>query len=129
LLCGLGYAEGALLSRRLGGWQVITWALLLALPMMSGVALLTVPGNWESIARPAWLGLAYVSIFSMPIGFVFWYRGLSLGGIANVDKLQLLQPFFGLLLASLLLGEPVAWTMMASAVVVLLCVAGARPFA
>jgi drug/metabolite transporter (DMT)-like permease len=128
LLCGLGYAEGALLSRRLGGWQVITWALLLALPMMSGVALLTTPGNLENITSPAWLGLAYVSIFSMLIGFVFWYRGLSLGGIANVGQLQLLQPFFGLILASLLLGEPVAWTMIALAAVVVLCVAGAKRF-
>jgi drug/metabolite transporter (DMT)-like permease len=128
LLCGLGYAEGALLSRRLGGWQVITWALLLALPMMSGVALLTVPGNWENITSPAWLGLAYVSIFSMLIGFVFWYRGLSLGGIANVGQMQLLQPFFGLMLASLFLDEPVKWTMIASAAVVVLCVAGAKRF-
>jgi drug/metabolite transporter (DMT)-like permease len=36
VLCGLGYAEGAALSRRLGGWQVISWALLLALPMIGG---------------------------------------------------------------------------------------------
>src|SRR3954462_6581688 len=36
LLCGLGYAEGATLSRRLGGWQVISWALVLALPVMAG---------------------------------------------------------------------------------------------
>ena len=35
LLCGLGYAEGATLSRRLGGWQVISWALVLALPVMA----------------------------------------------------------------------------------------------
>ena len=39
LLCGLGYAEGATLSRRLGGWQVISWALVLALPVMAMVAL------------------------------------------------------------------------------------------
>ena len=32
--CGLGYAEGAKLSRTLGGWQVISWALVLSLPVM-----------------------------------------------------------------------------------------------
>lgn len=95
LLCGLGYAEGATLSRRLGGWQVISWALLLALPLMAAIALVTLPHSWERIQGPAWLALAYVSIFSMLVGFVFWYRGLALGGIAGVSQLQLLQPFFG----------------------------------
>ncbi|CAO3420188.1 DMT family transporter [Azospirillum doebereinerae] len=129
LLCGLGYAEGATLSRRLGGWQVISWALLLALPMMAAVALMTKPESWAGIGGPAWLGLAYVSIFSMLIGFVFWYRGLALGGIAGVGQLQLLQPFFGLALAGLVLGEPVAWTMIAAAGLVVLCVVGAKRFA
>lgn len=129
LLCGLGYAEGATLSRRLGGWQVISWALVLALPVMTALALVTLPGRWSGISLPVWAGLAYVSVFSMLVGFVFWYRGLALGGIAGVGQLQLLQPFFGLALAGLLLGEPVAWTMIAVTGLVVLCVAGARRFA
>ena len=114
LLCGLGYAEGAALSRRLGGWQVISWALLLSLPVMATIGLFTLPGSWDGVGMPAWIGLAYVSVFSMLVGFIFWYRGLALGGIAGVGQLQLLQPFFGLILAALLLHEPIAWTMVAS---------------
>ena len=129
LLCGLGYAEGATLSRKFGGWQVITWALMLALPPMAVIALLTTPPRFADVGMPAWLGLAYVSVFSMLVGFIFWYRGLALGGIAAVGQLQLLQPFFGLLLAGLLLGEPVDWTMIASTALVVLCVAGAKRFA
>jgi drug/metabolite transporter (DMT)-like permease len=129
LLCGLGYAEGAALSRRLGGWQVISWALLLSLPAMAVVATMTLPTAWHGIGGPAWLGLAYVSVFSMLVGFVFWYRGLALGGIAAVGQLQLLQPLFGLLLAGVLLGEPVAWTMIVVTMLVILCVAGAKRFA
>src|SRR5437899_3140823 len=68
LLCGLGYAEGARLSRRLGGWQVISWALVVALPVMVAIALATWPDVWSGIGGPAWLGLAYVSVFSMLIG-------------------------------------------------------------
>jgi len=128
LLCGLGYAEGATLSRRLGGWQVISWALMLSLPLMAVIALTTIPDSWQSIGSPAWIGLAYVSVFSMLVGFIFWYRGLALGGIAGVGQLQLLQPFFSLMLAALLLHEPVAWTMIASTIVVVLCVAGAKRF-
>ena len=128
LLCGLGYAEGATLSRRLGGWQVITWALLLSLPLMAVIAAISTPPDWTTVGVPAWLGLAYVSLFSMMIGFLFWYRGLALGGIAGVGQLQLLQPFFGLLLAGLVLHEPVAGTMIASTAIVILCVAGAKRF-
>lgn len=129
LLCGLGYAEGATISRRLGGWQVISWALLLSLPVMAVIAMATLPPNWGEIGAPAWISLAYVSVFSMFVGFIFWYRGLAIGGIAAVGQLQLLQPFFGLALAALVLHEPIAWTMALSTVAVVLCVAGARRFA
>jgi len=129
LACGLGYAEGATLSRRLGGWQVISWALLLSLPPMALLTLINWPDSFGTVGLPAWIGLAYVSVFSMLVGFIFWYRGLALGGIAGVGQLQLLQPFMGLVWAALLLGEPVAWTMIASTLVVVLCVAGARRYA
>lgn len=129
VVCGLGYAEGALLSRRLGGWQVISWALLLSLPLMATIALATMPMAWRPIQASAWIGLGYVSIFSMLVGFVFWFRGLALGGIATVSQFQLLQPFIGLLLAAALLHEHVAWAMIASTAVVVLCVAGARRYA
>lgn len=129
LLCGLGYAEGATLSRRLGGWQVISWALLLALPVMAVLALISLPTTWSGVTPAVWGGLAYVSVFSMLVGFVFWYRGLALGGIARVGQLQLLQPFFGLLLAGLLLHEPVALSMIAVTGIEVMCVAGAKRFA
>ena len=129
LLCGLGYAEGAKLSRSLGGWQVISWALVFTLPVMTALMLWALPSSWSGIGAPAWWGLAYVSVFSMLIGFVFWYRGLALGGIAGVGQLQLLQPFFGLMLSATLLGEAVGWSMIAVTVAVILCVAGAKRFA
>lgn len=128
LVCGLGYAEGARLSRSLGGWQVICWALVLALPLMLALTWWRLPASWSGIGLPAWLGLAYVSLFSMLIGFVFWYRGLAQGGIARVGQLQLLQPLFGLALAAGLLGEAVSPAMLVVTVAVILCVAGARRF-
>ena len=129
IVCGLGYAEGARLSRRLGGWQVICWALVLSVPLMAALALATLPSSWQAIGTPAWLGLAYVSVFSMLVGFVFWYRGLALGGIAGVGQLQLLQPFFGLTLSGLVLGEPIAASMLVATAIIVFCVALARRFA
>ncbi len=128
IVCGLGYAEGAKLSRTIGGWQVISWALILSLPPMGALAIFTMPATFANVGQGAWIGLAYVSTFAMLIGFVFWYRGLALGGIAIVGQLQLLQPFFGLALAATLLGESVGWDILMVSVGVVLCVAGARYF-
>lgn len=129
IVCGLGYAEGGKLSRTLGGWQVISWALVLALPLMIAVTIFYMPATFSGIETPAIVSLAYVSLFSMLIGFVFWYRGLSQGGIAAVGQLQLLQPFFGLALAATLLHESVTWIMLVVTVAVIMCVVGARKFA
>ncbi|WP_024276476.1 DMT family transporter [Hyphomicrobium sp. 802] len=129
IVCGLGYAEGAKLARQYGGWQVISWALVFAAPAMLLIAIATLPSSWADIGSSAWMGLAYVSVFSMLIGFVFWYRGLAIGGTASVGQLQLLQPFLGLAFAGLVLHEPVAWTMIAATGVVVVCVMFARRFA
>lgn len=128
VVCGAGYAEGAKLSRTLGGWQVISWALVLALPAMAPLSLITMPDTFENVGNAAWGGLIYVSVFSMLIGFVFWYRGLAQGGIAAVGQLQLLQPFFGLSLAALVLGETIGWATLAVTTAVVLCVVGAKYF-
>jgi drug/metabolite transporter (DMT)-like permease len=129
LACGLGYAEGAKLSKTLGGWQVISWALVLSLPVVAPLTWWLAPTSFSGISTPAWLSLGYVSLFSMLIGFVFWYRGLAQGGIAAVGQLQLLQPFFGLALAATLLHEHVSLGMLGVTVAVILCVVGARRFA
>ncbi|MGR3291998.1 MAG: DMT family transporter [Paracoccaceae bacterium] len=129
LVCGLGYAEGAKLSRKLGGWQVISWALVLSLPVMAPLAMFMRPPDFAAVGQPAWIALGYVSLFSMLIGFVFWYRGLAQGGIAAVGQLQLLQPFMGLLLAAFLLREEVSLPMAFVSIAVVACVMGAKKFA
>ena len=129
LVCGLGYAEGGVLARRLGGWQVIAWATVLSLPVSLPLALILSPRTFATIPMPAWAGLAYVALFSMLIGFVFWYRALARGGIAAIGQLQLLQPFLGLGVAALVLGERIEPAMIGAAAAVALCVALARRFA
>lgn len=128
VVCGLGYAEGARLSRELGGWQVICWALIISLPLMLIATIETMPNGLVLISLQAWLALGYVSLFSMLIGFIFWYRGLATGGIAAVGQLQLLQPFFGLGLSATLLSETVSPLMIGITLGVILCVIGSRKF-
>ena len=129
LLCGFGYAEGGQLSKYLGGWQVICWALIITLPIMLLLSYLYLPVNFAQVSASAKLGLAYVSLFSMLIGFFFWYKGLAQGGIATVGQLQLLQPIFGLIIAAVLLHEQVSIAMFAVTVAVIICVACAKKFA
>ncbi|MDP4003598.1 DMT family transporter [Methylobacterium sp. NEAU K] len=129
LVCGLGYAEGGILARRLGGWQVIAWATVLSLPLSVPLALVLSPADPGAVPLPAWAGLAYVALFSMLIGFVFWYRALARGGIAAIGQLQLLQPFLGLGVAALVLGERIEPAMVGAAIAVAACVALARRLA
>ncbi|NLS02243.1 DMT family transporter [Rhizobium sp. P32RR-XVIII] len=129
IACGLGYAEGGRLSRKLGGWQVISWALVLSLPIMLVLSFVAMPPTFPDAGSTSWIGLAYVSLFSMLIGFIFWYRGLALGGIAAVGQLQLLQPFFSLALAAVVLHEKVSVGMFGVTLAVVACVAGAKKFA
>ena len=129
LLCGLGYAEGGVLSRTLGGWQVICWALVIALPIMLPLFWIYFPQNFNNIPVSAYIGLAYVSIFSMLIGFFFWYKGLALGGIAKVGQIQLVQPFIGLMFCAALLNEQISFLMIAVSLAVVGCVVMAKKYA
>jgi len=105
-----GYAEGGRLARRIGGPETIGWALLLAAPPIALALALTLDA--AQLARMGaagwrtWFAFGYVTVFSMFVGFIFWYRGLALGGVARVGQVQLLQPFLSLAGAALLLGEP-----------------------
>ena len=130
LVCGLGYAEGGKLARKMGGWQVICWALVISLPIMLGVTAWNYSSEFiTKVSLSSLIAVLYVSLFSMLIGFFFWYYGLSKGGIATVGQLQLLQPLFGLALAAILLHEPISSTMLIITIGVIICVACAKKFA
>jgi drug/metabolite transporter (DMT)-like permease len=122
-LGALGYAEGGSLSRELGGWQVISWVLVLSAPLLLPVVAWRVLQTGLSASLPAWLGFAYVSLVSMYLGFFAWYRGLAAGGVARIGQIQLAQPVLTLLWSVLLLGERVTWDMIFAAAAVLACVA------
>jgi drug/metabolite transporter (DMT)-like permease len=100
----LGYVYGAKVTPTLGAERVICWVCVMALPLTLPGALLTWPAH--AVNTSAWLGLLYVGVFSMWAGFFAWYRGLALGGALKVSQTQLMQPFFSLLAAVPLLGEP-----------------------
>ena len=104
VLCGaVAYVAGARAAAVMPAEHVIGWVLVASLPLTVPAALWLWPAQTASAA--AWGGFAYVSVFSMWLGFFAWYRGLALGGVMRVSQVQLLQPFLALLFAVPVLGE------------------------
>jgi drug/metabolite transporter (DMT)-like permease len=122
VLASMGYAVSGDLSRRLGGWQVICWALVVALPVTLPVAVYFAPSLDVSVSTPAWLSFAYLALMSQLIGFFAWNKGLALGGIAKVGQVQLLQTFFTLGFSVALNRETLALRMIVFALIVAACV-------
>jgi drug/metabolite transporter (DMT)-like permease len=115
----VGYAIGGKLSRELGGWQTIAWALLYSLPMMILPLIYFSWGfNFAAVKPSAWLGFLYLSIFSQFIGFFFWYGGMAKAGVARVSQVQLLQLFLTLIFSALINQEKVSWLTWAVAIVI-----------
>ncbi|MFZ4863699.1 DMT family transporter [Sphingobacterium sp. Mn56C] len=128
IVCGLGYAEGARLAKNLAGWEVISWALVLSLPIVIPAVIYTMPNTLTTVSADAWIGVGYLGVFSQFLGFIFWYRGLAQGGIARVGQLQLLQSFFGLGIVAVLLQEQISVGMLAVCVCVVVCVATSKKY-
>ena len=105
LVCGSGYAIAAMLSRSLPGWQVITWAVVLSLPVALPATLILWPADAGAVPAAAWAGVAYGGIVSQFIAYAIWNAALASGGVARIGQLQLLQPFVTFLIAAPLLGE------------------------
>lgn len=125
-LAALGYAEGASLAREIGGWRVISWALVLSLPLTVPITLVAASGGVSHADAGDWLCFAYVALFSQYLAFFPWYAGLARGGTAKIGQVQLAQPVLTLIWSAALLDEHIGATTMLAAAVVLLSVAATQ---
>jgi drug/metabolite transporter (DMT)-like permease len=122
----LGYAEGAVLARDMGGWRVISWALVIALPVTVPLTALVSVGGIGSPDLGDWLCFAYVAAISQYLGFLPWYAGLARGGVAKIGQVQLAQPLLTLIWSAALLGEGVGTVTVVAALAVLASVAATQ---
>jgi drug/metabolite transporter (DMT)-like permease len=126
-IAGLGYAEGGALARDYGGWRVICWAVILALPVTVPVTVAAVILHPpRHITAGAAAGLGYVGMVSMVVGFFAWYHAMAVGGVARVGRLQIAQPALTLGWSALLLGEHVSLLSGAAAATVIAAAAVGR---
>jgi len=107
IMSGVGYAYSGRLTSQMPGWEVISWVLVIALPISIPATLLTIPADISHMAVRPWLAVLYVTLFSQWIGFFAWNAGLAMGGIARVAQMQLLQPFVTFALAATFNGETI----------------------
>lgn len=117
----IGYAEGGLLARELGAWQTVSWALVLASPVMVFLTVTAIADQPPSGTAAQWAAFAYLGVVSMFLGFFAWYHGLAIGPMAQVSQVQLMQPVLSICWAGLLLGENLTWTTIVGGVAVILC--------
>lgn len=117
----VGYAEGGMLSRELGSWQTVSWALVLASPLMIALTAVSIAQQPPQASGTAWAAFGYLGVVSMFLGFFAWYRGLAIGPMASVSQIQLIQPVMTILWAALILGEPLTWPTVVGGAVVILC--------
>ncbi|WP_234335552.1 DMT family transporter [Streptomyces albus] len=118
---GVGYAEGGLLARELGAWQTISWALVLAAPVMTALTVLAMAQHPPTGSAVEWAAFAYLGVVSMFLGFFAWYRGLAIGPMAQVSQIQLVQPVLNICWAALLLHEHLTWPTVLGGLVVVGC--------
>jgi drug/metabolite transporter (DMT)-like permease len=124
---GVGYTEGGILAREFGGWRVICWALIVSLPVSLPVTVAAgIVNPPHHVQASSALGLAYVGVFPMCLGFFAWYQALARGGVARIGRLQLAQPALTLFWSALLLGEHVGWLTAAAAAAVIVVTAVGR---
>ena len=122
----VGYTEGAILTRELGGWQVICWALALAAPLMWMLAIIDAMHHPLHASTGQWLAFAYTACGSMFLGFFAWYGGLARAGIAKAGQLQLAQPALSIVWGWPLLGEQLTLAAIVTIAVVFTSVAIGR---
>ena len=107
LSASLGYVVSAKLSRRMPGWEVICWSLILTAPISIPAALWSWHPEYAAASQGAVLAFLYLAFGSMFLGFFAWNVGLGMGGIARVSQVQLLQSFVTLAISAVLLKEHV----------------------
>ena len=121
------YVEGASLTKVMPGWQVISWVVVLALPITVPVTVILAMtgGVTTPVTTQAWIGMAFLGLVSVYFAFFAWYQGLSMAGVARGAQTQQLQAPLTLLWSALLLGEVVTWPTVVAALVIVGCVAWA----
>lgn len=118
------YVEGAGLTNYMPGWQVISWVVIISLPIAIPGAIISfflTKSNYE-IQSNALIGIMVIGISSMYLGFIAWYKGLKDFGVTHGSQIQQLQSLLTLGWSALFLGETITFSMVFLCVGIIICV-------
>jgi drug/metabolite transporter (DMT)-like permease len=123
----LGYTISGRLAVLMPGWEVISWQVVMLLPLAALATFALWPFNIASVSIASLAGLGYVGFVSQYIAFFVFNAALAMGGIARVGQVMLLQPFVIVALALPVNGEPISIeTILFTAAVVATVLVGQR---
>lgn len=103
----VGYTLSGRLAAVMPGWEVISWQVVIFLPLTALATFVLWPADIASASMPAWAGLGYVGLVSQYTAFFVFNAAMAIGGIARVGQIMLLQPFVIVALAWPVNGEPI----------------------
>ena len=103
----LGYTFSGRLATLMPGWEVISWQVVIFLPLAAAATFVLWPADIATAPISSWIGLGYVGLVSQYTAFFVFNAGLAIGGIARVGQVMLLQPFMIVALALPVNGEAI----------------------
>lgn len=124
LLAGLGYAQGGILAKELGGILVICWTLVISIPILLLLAVLFFDfNNFAKLDAYAWQQFLFLSLVNSLIGFFFWFKGMAIAGVSAASQIQLIQPFLTYFVGVTFLKETPSWTVAIFSVLIVVIIA------
>jgi len=123
IVAALCYAMAGVLGRRSGGIPALPLAAgqLILCSLLSLPIAIAVDKPW-TLAAPSvasWIAVGALALLCTALGYVLFFRLLLSVGAVNVSLVSLLTPMTALLLASLVLGELLSWTVFVGAGLIL----------
>jgi drug/metabolite transporter (DMT)-like permease len=104
----LGYTFSGRLATQMSGWEVISWQVVILLPLAALATFALWPIDIADVSIASLIGLGYVGFVSEYLAFFVFIAAMAMGGIARIGQVMLLQPFVIVALALPVNGEPIS---------------------
>jgi drug/metabolite transporter (DMT)-like permease len=122
--CVLSWAAYSLIGKAvlssLSPLVTVSWAAFIGTAALLVPACLEgMPGGLLTFSFRTWAGILYLGLFGTVAGFVWYYRGIQLIGPARASQFINLVPVSAVLLASVILNEPLSLSILVGGALVL----------
>lgn len=71
------------------------------------------------LTYPGWMAILFLGIFCSGLAYIFWYDGLQYLPVAQAGAFVYLEPFVTVLVAAVILQEPLLWSSIAGGLLII----------